>query len=378
MQEKIIIICVAVEKTNGIISNKMTKQHHRKLKSVYFVVSCKDNGATLGACLQSIYSLRYPQTQIKISVIAKNSSRTNIRNVLQQYPEVFSSPALSDLFEKVTEDLIAFVDSDIVLAQNWAIQCTKAIDGVGIAATGCPIYQKGVTQGSKQQGIPIVLNTKAFLIKRNDLKEIGLFDQKIKDSKWAGFDLACKLLKRGRHIFYTNKTKAHKINQSKNFFHLLLTMFYDGYFSAEVMLKHKIPVTFKTSIANILSKDLKSYVGSNLTVMAMRSAELTGFLASWIKRIGFLTNSNGSSLEKISHATYFLSDEGNIYGLSPFFGVFLQEENARLINLSNCSAVPLMPHQEKLLKDAICNRLIPEQINPLISNKFFIPIRRHI
>ena len=205
------------------------------------------------------------------------------------------------------------------------------MDGIGIAAVGCSIYQ----------------NTKAMLIKKGYLKKVGPFNIKLKECETL--ELTYRLLRNGFHLASTTQAKSHEKEApkilSRPFFHGLA----NGYFRAKVLLKYNVPLK---------AKNLFRGIGIG---------EWAGFLARWIRFSG----SQKASFSNAYRLTRVLSDEGNVYTLNPDLGVHLKDDDILLIDMATHHVIP---HHRKLFKDAICLRFISEQIGFFSHNKIFLQV----
>ena len=87
---------------------------------------------------------------------------------------------------------------------------------------------------------PVVLNTKAMLLKKDILKETGLFD--IGLGECEGLDLTYRLLHNGFHIVSTVWAKSYWIGQRGTLFSFFLRSLVRGYFEARVLQKYNVPI----------------------------------------------------------------------------------------------------------------------------------------
>ena len=113
-------------------------------KVIHFIIPCHRSSQTLVACLDSILGLQYPRELIKISVVEYGVRDSQIRELLQHYDVAHhflaqNSPAhaYNYLLGKIDEELIAYIDADVILDREWAIHCLKEITGLGVACVNC-------------------------------------------------------------------------------------------------------------------------------------------------------------------------------------------------------------------------------------------------
>ena len=91
---------------------------------VSFVVTALNSEKTIGECLKSIFELKYPTELFEVIVIDAVSKDSTLQ-IAEKYPvKVFSKPlnapaAYNYALKIATNDIIAFVDADAKVEQEW-------------------------------------------------------------------------------------------------------------------------------------------------------------------------------------------------------------------------------------------------------------------
>ena len=321
-----------------------------------------------------------------------------IQNILKKYPQVSyhflprksRSLARNYLVQKITEDLIAFVDADVVLDKDWAVHCLNTMNSTDVAAVGCSVYRTGdsfIDEVRRKMSTlhchnsntlePIkgfvVLNTAAMLIKKNCLKKMGLFD--IGLQRCEDLDLTHRLLRSGFHIASAPQAKSYVTISDGVLSYLFLRPLVAGYFQAKALMKYKVPIGHPLNRSHPITKNLFRELKLvsclvDLAITGIRFIQLLGSLIGYIK----FCNTKKELPKATRRFTKALSYEGNAYILNPILGVCLRAKDVLLIDTTMHYAFSLKQHQGELLRKAIRYHFISEQMGFFIKNKIFIQV----
>lgn len=92
--------------------------------AVSIVVTCRNNEATIGECLQALTSQDYPQNAVEILVIDACSTDKTAEIAKQFTPKVFCEPlnaaaAYNFAMKLASHSILGFVDSDAKVERDW-------------------------------------------------------------------------------------------------------------------------------------------------------------------------------------------------------------------------------------------------------------------
>jgi len=114
-----------------------------------FIIPAKNEEAQIGATIESI--LRQPEELVKEIIVVDNNSADKTAEVARRYPKVrvFFEPkpgtnlARQNGLEAASGDIIAFIDADNWLVENWCEIVTKYLKKPNVAGVNGPyIYRE--------------------------------------------------------------------------------------------------------------------------------------------------------------------------------------------------------------------------------------------
>ena len=352
---------------------------------VHFIIPCYRSGKTLEAGLQSILNLDYSQELIKVSVVENGTRDDQVADILIRYPQVSyyfikqksRSLARNYLVSQVSEELIAYLDADVVLDKEWLNHCLKAIDSRGMGVVEGPIYRVGdsfiddirrrvselgcmdFNMLETRGGLP-TLNAAAMLIKKNFLERIGLFDVGLR--RYEDTDLTFRLYFSGIHMASVPQAKASVVISDSFFSYLFIRPLVMGYFQAKSLAKY--PVIFPRPLRGlwITMRDIFKRMSLNDC--------LVDFFVIWIKFLLYIGSLIGRIIffkqkkelqGKYHLLTKVLSWDGRVYCLNPLLGVCFQEGGVYLVDIRNGVAFFFTGTLSRFLRKIIYSSQIDEE-----------------
>ena len=250
------------------------------------------------------------------------------------------------LLDKIDEELIAYVDADVVLDKEWAIYCLKEITGFGVACVNCSIDDNDTRKINRYKYSNTLeaingmghLDTAAILIKRKMLQKTGGFDD--------SFDLTYKMLFEGHHLASSTKARA-QITRKENPLTSLARQLVMGYVLAKALLKYN--------------------VGLDGIPHCSRVARL-GLL---LGRLRFFCTPQEPPPP---YYKQLFSDDG-IYCLHPALRVCLRKNDVLVVDIKSWNVWSIDYYQGELLAKVMRTKVFIKQfMAAFISNGMFLPI----
>jgi len=258
---------------------------------VSIVVPCYNSELTIKKCVSSILnSINHTKSPEKFEVIIVNDGSADqtlqiINNILgvkviNHNQNLGLSAARNSGIKASASEYIIFIDSDIILSNNWINSIYDSInsnkDIVGITGklepepnkkvSSLDKYLFGVYRGSRSIKITTPLNYKYFvfsntIIRKNILDDVGFFDETI--NKYGGEDteLAIRISKKYCHgIRKLDKIKSYHITQKSIDIYLDNMFEYGKYNFYKIIKKHP---TYKFDLGYGWVKSIKSMLVFN-------------------------------------------------------------------------------------------------------------------
>lgn len=161
---------------------------------VSIIIPCFNEEENIGACLDSIFSINYPENRFEV-IIVDNGSVDKTLEIVKLYPvkilenQIKNVSGLRNLgAKKATGDILAFVDADCIVARDWLSAAQDYFDNHDIAAWGSPpIIPENATWVQKawyivrQRQEPVQdvdwLESMNLFVRKNRFLEINGFDE---------------------------------------------------------------------------------------------------------------------------------------------------------------------------------------------------------
>jgi glycosyltransferase involved in cell wall biosynthesis len=230
----------------------MAKENIRE--SICFVIPVLNAASTLESCLKSIFAQK-SVSDYEVRVV-DNGSTDSSREICLKYPVILldenqqgASFARNKGWRSTEKEYIAFIDADVVLADNWADEVIGSFDNVVIGASQGKIIPAGdeniflnqfrfwlkrnttretFLATSLNGNIVPLVNTAACIIKREALLEQGGFLEELR--KCEDTELSMRFFKAGWAIKSISNTEA-KVYYDCGIWDYLVRSFSIGYWT---------------------------------------------------------------------------------------------------------------------------------------------------
>ncbi|KPJ96249.1 MAG: hypothetical protein AMS18_01260 [Gemmatimonas sp. SG8_17] len=161
--------------------------------SFSFVVPVLNAESTINACLQSIGLARRPSDQL---IVVDNGSTDGTLDIVKSYPgvELYSAPerTIAELrnlgAQNAAGEVLAFVDSDCVLAEDWRECAETTLRESSVAATGSRyevpdragwIERAWFSQRLSRRQPVTYINSGNLVVRRAAFEDVGGFDERL-------------------------------------------------------------------------------------------------------------------------------------------------------------------------------------------------------
>ena len=284
-------------------------------------------------------------------------------------PQNSLAHARNYLLDKIDEELIAYVDADVVLDKDWATHCLKEVAGFGVACVGCSIDYRGsdlvsrikqkILQSSHRDSNTLEavegmghLNMSAILVKRELLQKAGPFDG---SRHTESFEFTYKMLFSGNHLASSTKARATVVGKEKMTTYLVKQLAM-GYFLARTLLKYNI---------NPRALFACSHTQANIIAWPGKVIALVGFV---IGRLRFCFTANETPTP---YYRQLLSDD-DLYTLHPLLSICLRKNDVLVVNIKSWSSWSIGNYQGELIAKAIRTKVFVKQLMAaFIANGMF-------
>ncbi len=197
-----------------------------KTLALSVVVPTHNQADLLRESLRSLVEQTLPKDTYEI-VVVDDGSTDHTGAVLREFgPPVNTarlqtnrgrSAARNEGIRRASGELISFVDSDIIVRQDflaWHLQTYRA-HGPGVLSRG-PVILVPDVPAARQRSMPRVTASPAYLdtanavVERSALLQAGLFDEQFPGYGWEDFDLGMRLRRLGiRRVFCRQAVAFH-------------------------------------------------------------------------------------------------------------------------------------------------------------------------
>jgi glycosyltransferase involved in cell wall biosynthesis len=202
--------------------------------SIAFVIPCYNSEKTIVSTLDSVLRLKKGRMACEV-VVVDNGSKDRTAQLARELgidvlhcPERGRSQARNFGARHTTSDFMAFVDSDVVLDEEWLLNLMPLMGPVCVAIAQGPIvpgpvnnfingYRYWIAHDYSQgtfnllEGIGFstpVIDTAACLVRRSAFEQVGGFDERLVRSEDR--DLSWRLVAKGYSLRTTSKSPCSK------------------------------------------------------------------------------------------------------------------------------------------------------------------------
>ena len=270
-------------------------------KIISFVVPVFNEEKTVLTCIESILSQEIPQDWSKEIVVVDNGSTDNTAEVLNQYKneikyifEKLPGPGIARNtgIENSSGDLIAFIDSDVKLLENWALRSMSKMaefDYAGGQGRTTPTgnrfldkHRRALSEIHTEQKhnylysikssiLTPAINSSACIYRRAWLVAVGGFNPDLK--RLEDRDLTTRIFIKGGVLCET-EAKA-EVYFSGNIYNYLKRYYYSGKaFSLSIM--SELPSKSIMAKQKVVSKDVSiviAFAGQRLFILGTKNKD---------------------------------------------------------------------------------------------------------
>jgi len=233
------------------------------LPFVSIIIPAFNEEKILPLCLQSINELDYPKNRFEVLVI-DNGSTDHTGEIARFY----SARLIVNDRERVSGlrnigalasngQILAFVDADCIVSNEWLEEGVKYYNDINIAAWGAPpILPKGSTWvqrtwfivRQKQKDMQEVdwLESMNLFVRREDFIRIGGFNQDLVTCEDVDF---CYRIKKGRKIISDNKISVTHLGEAKDLRDFIKKELWRGQSNLVGVRSHKLTLKELPSLA---------------------------------------------------------------------------------------------------------------------------------
>lgn len=203
---------------------------NQPLPKISIIVATFNNEQTIDSCLKSIFELNYPKDLLEVIVVDGCSQDTTEKKAKNYPVKFFSKPlnapaAYNFALKLVKANLIAFIDSDARVEQNWLNKLVIELNDPQVAGVSGTIetwnkenkwarsigYDLKNRYGRIKRTV-IRIATMNLLIRKSVLEEIGGFDEKLPSQ--YDTDLGFRISNKGYKILLNSKAKCYHFNRT--------------------------------------------------------------------------------------------------------------------------------------------------------------------
>lgn len=196
--------------------------------SVSYVVPMFNEEKYISVCLDSLVKLKLGNDQI---IVVDNGSTDSSLDIVRRYAGVILVEKPGATVASVrnagaslaTGDVLAFIDADCVLADDWRIQVMDTLELQKVSATGSkvglPVKASWVekawcSQRTNSAGATGYINSGNFIVWRSVFVGVGGFDEALITGEDSEF---CWRLRRSGHVVFENpEIKVRHLGNPKN------------------------------------------------------------------------------------------------------------------------------------------------------------------
>lgn len=210
-------------------------------KKVSIIIPLYNGEDCIRSCLEGVFSQDYPRKQYEVIVVDNNSTDKSadiareFGVTLLSLPEGNISSVRNFGASYATGEILGFVDSDCIVANDWIINAVKILDNNKVAATGsgylCPKnatwVEKSWTIETKDDYRYVKFVTSGnFIVKSSVFKEINGFNENLETCEDA--DICERIVKMGYKIVNSAKIKNVHLNNHKSISQMFLKEIWYG------------------------------------------------------------------------------------------------------------------------------------------------------
>ncbi len=226
-----------------------------RLLRISIIIPVLNSEKFLAGCLESIFSMKYPRGSYEV-IVVDNGSKDRSVEIAKKYgvkvlvkPKVNVSAVRNFGARESTGDVLAFVDSDCLVSENWLASAVPYFKdpAIGMVGSLCAVHEKDMTWVGKAwnscmkkrqlNGETDRLGCGNIIIRKRCFEEINGFN----DDLVTGEDdeLCHKLREAGYRIYSDPAIKVYHLGEYRTLTQFFRKETWRGYETFRLFLKHK-------------------------------------------------------------------------------------------------------------------------------------------